>query len=108
MSLKEDTYIDVNLFTSLSILNRFASMFDNQADRDKLGQFRSIAEFRDYIGNATHINVRKNVRGNFYFLWAYIKTEPVVQREFVHSTATNVGTVRRHTQVYCDSRSFRW
>lgn len=32
----------------------------------------------------------------------------VIPKEFVHTTTTNVGQVRRHTQVYCDSRKFKW
>lgn len=32
----------------------------------------------------------------------------VIPKEFVHSTTTNVGQIRRHTQVYCDSRKFKW
>lgn len=32
----------------------------------------------------------------------------VIPKQFVHSITTNVGTIRRHTQVYCDSRKFKW
>lgn len=32
----------------------------------------------------------------------------VIPREFIHSTTINVGQVRRHTQVYCDSEKFKW
>jgi hypothetical protein len=32
----------------------------------------------------------------------------VIPKQFVHSTTINVGQVRRHTQVYCDSRKFKW
>lgn len=32
----------------------------------------------------------------------------VIPKHFVHQTTINQGTIRRHTQVYCDSRSFRW
>lgn len=32
----------------------------------------------------------------------------VIPKKFVHQTTINVGTVRRHTQVYCDSSNFRW
>lgn len=32
----------------------------------------------------------------------------VIPKEFIHSTTKNVGTIRRHTQVYCDSRKFKW
>lgn len=32
----------------------------------------------------------------------------VIPKEFIHETTINVGKVRRHIQVYCDSRKFRW
>lgn len=32
----------------------------------------------------------------------------VIPKEFIHSTTINVGQIRRHTQVYCDSRKFKW
>lgn len=32
----------------------------------------------------------------------------VIPKHFVHSVTKNVGTVRRHCQVYLDSRKFRW
>lgn len=32
----------------------------------------------------------------------------IIPKCFVHETTINVGTLRRHTQVYCDSSNFRW
>lgn len=32
----------------------------------------------------------------------------VIPKHFVHSTTKNVGTLRRHTQVYLDSKKFTW
>ena len=32
----------------------------------------------------------------------------IIPKSFVHSTTINNGQIRRHTQVYLDSRKFRW
>lgn len=32
----------------------------------------------------------------------------VIPKEFVHETTINAGQIRRHTQVYCDSETFKW
>ena len=32
----------------------------------------------------------------------------VIPKKFIHSTTINIGQLRRHTQVYCDSRKFNW
>ena len=32
----------------------------------------------------------------------------VIPKKFIHSTTINVGQLRRHTQVYCDSGKFNW
>jgi len=32
----------------------------------------------------------------------------VIPKSFLHSTTCNVGELRRHSQVYCDSRKFKW
>jgi len=32
----------------------------------------------------------------------------VIPKSFVHSHTSNVGTLRRHTQVYLDAKSFSW
>lgn len=32
----------------------------------------------------------------------------VIPKEFVHTITKNIGEVRRHIQVYCDSSKFRW
>ena len=32
----------------------------------------------------------------------------IIPKKFVHQTTCNVGTLRRHTQVYLDSENFRW
>jgi len=32
----------------------------------------------------------------------------IIPKAFVHSCTINTGTIRRHTQVYLDSRKFKW
>jgi len=32
----------------------------------------------------------------------------VIPKKFIHPTTTNVGQLRRHTQVYLDAEKFRW
>lgn len=32
----------------------------------------------------------------------------IIPKEFVHTTTTNVGTIRRHSQVYLDASKFNW
>ena len=32
----------------------------------------------------------------------------VIPKKFIHSTTINVGQMRRHTQIYLDSKTFNW
>ena len=32
----------------------------------------------------------------------------VIPKKFIHPSTINIGQVRRHIQVYCDSRKFNW
>lgn len=53
----------------------------------------------------TQRDLHKGARAEEFTWRCFIR---VIPKEFVHSTTLNVGTLRRHTQVYLDSEKFRW
>lgn len=53
----------------------------------------------------TQKDVHRGVMSNIHTWRCFIRAIPA---KFVHPGTLNVGTIRRHSQVYLDSKNFKW
>lgn len=85
---------------------------------EKMYLWISGAPFTEFInkGKVTPIEAQKwiefsqndwhrGVQSDIHTWRCFIRAIP---KKFVHPNTLNVGTIRRHTQVYLDSKKFKW
>ncbi len=67
----------------------------------KPGHYKSAGVWHSF----TQEDLHRGVMSDKHTWRCFIR---VIPKSFIHSTTKNVGTLRRHTQVYLDSKKFTW
>lgn len=75
--------------------------FTEYKDKDGKDYFKSAQKWHSFTSNDLH-------RGTMSTIHTWRCFIRVIPTKFIHETTINRGTIRQHTQVYCDSSKFNW